>query len=231
MVLGRKGFFAKGHKSLLSPAKRPFVIANPKRDDGYVRTEAIMSFLGLKKGQGADYIQVYGYPGGNDVYLAMGRGEADMYATQVSGYRQTPLREVKAGNWVPLYQGGVYADSGELMRDPGAKDIPTVVEVISELTGKQPSGPSYEYLKWFAVAQTATRFVMVPPRTSKEILSLLTAGWSRMLKDPQYLADQEKVFGSKEENTIVGEGARRRIQKILDKPAIVDKVYEELIAK
>ncbi len=228
---GRKAIFPQGYKSLLSPTKRPFVIANLKRDDSYVRDQAVMSFLGLKRGQGADYIQVYGYPGGNDAYLAMGRGEIDIYVTRVSGFRATPLREIKAGNWVSLFQSGVYEDTGKFVRDPGIKDIPTVTEVAQELTGKYPAGPYFEFFKWRNQQQTVTRLVVVSPRTPKELYSIITEAWERMMKDSQYRSDQEKVFGSKEENMIIGEKARRQIQTILNKPAVVDKVYEELISK
>ncbi len=155
----------------------------------------------------------------------------DTYSTQVSGYRGTPLREVKEGNWVPLFQGGFYTETGRFSRDPGISDVLTFVEMIRELTGKDPSGPYYEYLRWFNIALNATRFVIAPPHTRREIISLLTDAWGRMVKDPQFLSDQEKVFGSKEENMFFGEEARRRIQMILDKPAVVRKVYDELISK
>ncbi len=229
VLFGRKAIFTRGYKSLLSPTRRPFVIADLKRDDTYVRDQAIMNLLGLKKG--SDYIQVYGYPGGNDAYLAMGRGEADMYATRVAGYRQTPLREVNAGNWVPLMQGGFFAASRQLVRDPGVQDIPTIREVILELTGKEPSGPYHEFLQWLLLGKSVIRLVIVPPRTPKDAILLLTEAWRQMVKDPQFRSDQEKVFGTKEENMLLGEEARRRVQLVLGKPVVVDKVVEELINK
>ncbi len=229
VCIGRKAVFPQGYKSLLSPTKRPFVIAQQKRDDTYVREASIMNLLGLKKGP--DYTQVYGYQGANDLYLALGRGEADVSTSKVSGYRQTPLQEVKAGNWVPLLQCGVFSATGELIRHAGVDYIPTIAEVTRELTGKDPSGPYYEYLKWKIFGKAVDFLVIVPPRTPKEILSLLTEAWRRMAKDPQFLSDQEKVFGSKGENMLFGEDARSRALSVINKPAIVDKVFEELINK
>ncbi len=56
IIFGRKAIFPQGYKSLLSPTRRPFVTGHLKRDDSYVRDQAIMSLLGLRKG--TDYIQV-----------------------------------------------------------------------------------------------------------------------------------------------------------------------------
>jgi hypothetical protein len=228
---GRKAVFPQGYKSLLPPQKRDVAWATLKRDADYVRDASILNLFGLKKGPGGDYIQVYGYPGGNDVYLAMGRAEADVYATRVSGYRQTPLREVKAGNFIPLWQGGFYTETGQVIRDVGVKEIPTFLEVFTELMGKNPSGPYYDYFVWRTNANSTVRIVVCPPRTPKQASSVLTEAWRQMVKDPQFLSDQEKIFGTKEEMMSFGDDARYRIRKTLEKQAEVDKVYGELISK
>jgi len=143
---GRKAMFPQGYKSLLSPTKRPFVVGHPRRDDGYVVGMATMTLLGLKKGPKEDYTQVYGYPGTNDGHLALMRSEVDVWTTRVAGYREAPLREVKAGNLVPLFQGGFITGTGQLVRDAGVKEIPTKEEVVRELTGKDASGSYYDYV-------------------------------------------------------------------------------------
>ncbi|MBI4489245.1 MAG: hypothetical protein HY694_09190 [Deltaproteobacteria bacterium] len=229
VTFARKAVFPKGYKSFLTPARRPVVIANlAAEEDSYVRDAAIMALFGLKRGRDADFIQVAGYPGGNDAYLAMGRGEVDVYVTRVAGYRQTPLQEVKAGNWVPLWQGGIVTGTGQIIRDPGVKDISTFDEAFQELIGKTPSGRYWEYLVWLTGGKGATRFVIAPPGTSKEIVSLLTKAWAQMLKDPGYLSEQERIFGTTEDVMFLGEEARRRIERILDQPAAVKQVIREL---
>ncbi|MBI4489246.1 MAG: hypothetical protein HY694_09195 [Deltaproteobacteria bacterium] len=229
VFFARKAIFPHGHKSFLSPTKRPVVIANLKPDDSYVRDASTMALFGLKRGRDADFIQVAGYPGGNDAYLAMGRGEVDYYVTRVAGYRQTPLQEVKAGNWVPLWQGGIVTGTGQFVRDSGVKEILTFVEAFEGLTGRPPSGPYWDYIKWRTISKGATRFVVAPPGTPKEIVSFLTQAWARMLKDSRYLAEQKKVFGTEEDIMFLGEEARRRIEQILDKPAVVDSIMKEFI--
>jgi len=187
-----------------------------------------MKILGLKRGKDADFIQVTGYKGGAEAYLALGRGEADIYQTLVAGYRRTPLQEIKAGNWVPLWQGGIIAGSGEVVRHPGVKNIPTFLEVFQELTGKYPSGPYWEYLKWLTATKSAVRFVLAPIGTPEKTMSILSKAWGEMLRSPEYLLDQEKVFGNKEEIMFLSKEASKRINMILNKPAIVDTVFEEI---
>lgn len=228
VTFGRKAVFPKGYKSFLNPTQKPIVIANLTRDDSYVRDGASMKILGLKRGKDADFIQVTGYQGGAEAYLALGRGEADIYCTLVSGYRRTPLQEVKAGNWVPLWQGGIVTGSGEVVRDPGVKNIPTFVEVFQELTGKYPSGPYWEYLKWMTATKSAVRFVIAPIGTPEKTISILSKAWGDMLRSPEYLLDQEKIFGNKDEIMFLSKEARNRINMILNKPAIVDTVYKEI---
>ncbi|MBI4527226.1 MAG: hypothetical protein HY695_25820 [Deltaproteobacteria bacterium] len=229
VFFARKAVFPRSYKSFLSPVKLPIVIANlgGRIDDSYIRDASIMALFGLRRGRDADFIQVAGFPGGNDAYLAMGRGEVDLYVTRVAGYRQTPLQEVKAGNWVPLWQGGILDSKGPFARDPGVREIPTFVEAFEALTGRSPSGPYWEYVKWQATSRSATRFVAAPPGLPKRIGLVLTTAWAQMLKDPKYLAEQKKVFGTEEDITYLGEEARRRIEQILEKPAIVDKVMKE----
>ncbi|MBI4527227.1 MAG: hypothetical protein HY695_25825 [Deltaproteobacteria bacterium] len=229
VFFARKAVFPLGYKSFLKPTKRPVVIANLKPDDSYVRDAATMALFNLKRGRDADFIQVAGYPGGNDAYLAMGRGEADLYVTRVAGYRQTPLQEIQAGNWVPLWQGGIITGTGQVFRDPGVKELLSFVEAYEALTGKLPSGPYWEYIKWRTISKGATRFVIAPPGTAKGVISLLTTAWAQMLKDSKYLAEQKKVFGSEEDIMFLGEEARRRIEQILNKPATVDKVMKEFV--
>ncbi len=52
--------------------------------------------------------------------------------------------------------------------------------------------------------------------------------WGDMLRSPEYLLDQEKIFGNKEEIMFLAKEARNRIKMILNKPAIVDTVYKEI---
>ncbi|MBI4489247.1 MAG: hypothetical protein HY694_09200 [Deltaproteobacteria bacterium] len=231
VFFARRAVFPQGYKSFLSPAKLPIVIANlgGRIDDSYIRDASTMALFGLRRGRDADFIQVAGFPGGSDAYLAMGRGEVDYYVTRVAGYRQTPLQEVKAQNWVPLWQGGIVTGTGQFVRDPGVKEILTFVEAFEELTGRSPSGPYWQYIKWHATARSAIRFVAAPPGTPKEIVSVLTKAWAQMLKDSKYLGEQKKVFGTEEDISYQGEEARRRIEQILDKPAVVDQVMKEFV--
>jgi hypothetical protein len=59
-------------------------------------------------------------------------------------------------------------------------------------------------------------------------MSILSKAWGEMLRSPEYLLDQEKVFGNKEEIMFLSKEARNRIKMILNKPAIVDTVFEEI---
>ncbi|MBI4527224.1 MAG: hypothetical protein HY695_25810 [Deltaproteobacteria bacterium] len=229
VTFARKAVFPSGYKSFLTPATRPVVIGNlAGEEDSYVRDAAIMAMFGLRRGRDADFIQVAGFPGGNDAYLAMGRGEIDVYVTRVAGYRRTPLQEVRAGNWVPLWQGGIVTGAGDIVRDQGVRDVPAFDEVFKELTRKPPAAQYWEYILWLTRGKGATRFVLAPPGTPKELISLLTTACAQMLKDPKYLFEQEKIFGTAEEVMYLGEEARRRIERILDKPAAVDQVIKEL---
>ena len=122
----------------------------------------------------------------------------------------------------------IVTGSGEVVRDPGVKNIPTFVEVFQELTGKYPSGPYWEYLKWLTATKSAVRFIIAPIGTPEKTMSILSKAWGEMLRSPEYLLEQEKIFGNKEEIMFLSKEARNRIKMILNKPAIVDTVYKEI---
>ncbi len=123
---------------------------------------------------------VVGYPGTNEVMLALDRGEIDMTSTgnlfQIQKY-------VSTGKFKILNQSGTL-ENGKMVGRSDFGDAPVFPHLMDGKIQDQLALKSYEY--WLAMNAT-DKWVALAPDTPKNILDVYLATYAKMSKDPDFL--------------------------------------------
>ncbi|MFN8098551.1 MAG: hypothetical protein U0Q21_09745 [Dermatophilaceae bacterium] len=143
-----------------------------------------------------DVDAVFGFEGRGPVNLALQRGEIDIDYTTTSTYASAvkPLVEDKSA--VALFSLGQLDASGEVVRDPNFKDLPTVVEAYEQMYGKAPSGPKLAaYKTVLGVTYTFQKALWVPADSPPEATALLRTTSEKLGQDKAFIDSATKVLG------------------------------------
>jgi tripartite-type tricarboxylate transporter receptor subunit TctC len=133
---------------------------------------------------------VSGYKDGNEVFLAMARGEVQGRCSNLGTTLQSNHPEWLAEHkiFVPIVMGS--------SRDPLFPDSPTILELTKDQAIRQQ-------LELVFVAQTIDRPVLAPPGLPQDRVAELRAGFVATMQDPGFLADAKKLH--METNFVTGE--------------------------
>ena len=122
---------------------------------------------------------ISGYKGGNEVYLAMERGEVDgRCGSLVSSINST------RPDWFPQKKVTVQVQIA-LERDPAFADVPAVVEFAKDAKTKQ-------ILQLVLSPMAMDRPILTPPGVPADRVAVLRAAFHAAIVDPQFLADAKK---------------------------------------
>jgi tripartite-type tricarboxylate transporter receptor subunit TctC len=157
---------------------------------------------------------IVGYPGGNEISLAMERGElGGRCAWSWSAVKATRL------SWVEQKQMHIFVQLG-FSKHPDLPNVPLVVDLAK-------STDQRDILKLvFARQQFAWPFV-APPGVPKDRANALRTAFDATMKDKAYLAEAEKA--KLEIMPVAGEDIQRLIAELYATPAeIVQKTIEML---
>ena len=157
---------------------------------------------------------IVGYPGGNEISLAMERGElGGRCAWSWSAVKATRL------SWVEQKQMHIFVQLG-LSKHPDLPNVPLVVDLAK-------STDQRDILKLvFARQQFAWPFV-APPGVPKDRANALRTAFDATMKDKAYLAEAEKA--KLEIMPVAGEDIQRLIAELYATPAeVVQKTIEML---
>ena len=125
---------------------------------------------------------VYGYPGTQELQLALRTGEIDIWGTSNAKLVRDFMKE---GKHEILFQH-------EEVRRPGFKDVPTFVEVLGE---KKPKGASWEaYLAWSGPNEI-DKFLVAPRGTPDATMANLRQAFVQMAKDEEFKRQATNFFG------------------------------------
>lgn len=151
---------------------------------------------------GLDVKHVFGIVGRAEALLGFERGEFTLDSQTTSAYLRRSAGLVKKGEAAPLFAWGVLDKNGELARDPNFPDIPHIQEAYEIVHGKKPSGIEWEALKAFVISGfPAQKLLVLPKGTADEILEVYRSAARKLLVDPDYLANRDKVIGEYEQAT------------------------------
>lgn len=141
--------------------------------------------LGLK------YDYVTGYNNSSDARLAVQRNEAQYHDETLPAYRtQVEPQMVKTGMVIPIYYTDLVATSGEILVSRDVPELLPFTYFYKEVFGKEPSGIKYEALKAANMSSTnMTRMVLMPPKTSPEVIAILRKAFEGLSRDQDFLQD------------------------------------------
>jgi tripartite-type tricarboxylate transporter receptor subunit TctC len=153
---------------------------------------------------------VTGYQGGNDINLAMERGEAHIRSNSWSSWKTT------RPDWITEKKITILAQSGrrsaELPNVPSLEDLPTT-EDDKKIMNLVVSG---NYIG---------RPQAMPPGTPPERVAAMRKAFEATMKDPAFIAEVEKL--RLELDPVTGEELQSYITKLLDVPKnIIPKAKE-----
>jgi hypothetical protein len=156
-------------KDVLNP-REPLILGVPE----VISTiDAVLGLTVLK----VKFKSVTGYPGKSDVRLALLRNEVNLDSQAL-----------------PLFAQG-FMDGDELVRDPAARDVPSVGEVYRAIHGVEPSGPAWESYKAVARAiGNGGKILMLHSDAPPAARMALRQAIEAMVKDPEYLKVAESVL-------------------------------------
>jgi tripartite-type tricarboxylate transporter receptor subunit TctC len=128
---------------------------------------------------GAPIKLVAGYPGTNEITLAMERGEVDgLCGLSWSTIKTRHLAWLKEKKINLLVQAS-------FKKDPEIGNVPLVMEATKDTEKLQ-------ILKLILAAQEMARPFAAPPGIPRDRAAALTAAFNATMKDPEYLADAKK---------------------------------------
>jgi hypothetical protein len=138
---------------------------------------------------------VVGYRGGNDVFLAMQRGEVNVHSTSITTFRGRNAAFVKSDGigiayLVPVGPDGRYETSKFIT------EMPAFPELYKQVHGGAPSGAVWDSLNWLTNQTGELTFVgLAPPATPAQPLALLRKAYEAASNDPDFIAESTKRFG------------------------------------
>jgi hypothetical protein len=139
---------------------------------------------------GVKHKMIVGYRGGNDVFLAMQRGEVNVHSTSISTFRSRNSSFIKSGlgigiaYLVPVDRNGGYEKSQYVTEMRAFPDL------YKEVHGKLPSGPAWDALNWLTNQTGEMTYVGLAPRgTPAAAVAALRQGFEGASKDPGFIRD------------------------------------------
>jgi tripartite-type tricarboxylate transporter receptor subunit TctC len=157
---------------------------------------------------------ISGYKGGNDIYLAMERGEIEGRCgglmSSISSTRPSWFPEKKVA--IPFQIG--------LGRHPQLSDVPAVGEFAKD-------NRTREIIKLFIAPHEMDRPMLTPPGVPPERVAALRAAFHAAMNDPGFIADAKKQHLDIQE--VDGESVARIVERAYAQPAdVVTAVHETM---
>jgi len=186
-----------GITSIEQVKNHELIVGAPGGTAGVVYATVMNKLLGTK------LKIVTGYPGGNEVNLALERGEIDGRASNSwASWKSTHPDWVRDKKIIVLVQVG-------LKRAPDLADVPLLLELAGNDTDRQ--------VLTFLSADTAiSRSLVVAPDTPPERVAALRHAFDATMKDPEFLAEAEKA--KMEMEPMSGEEAQKIADSIVNTP-------------
>jgi tripartite-type tricarboxylate transporter receptor subunit TctC len=171
----------------------------------------------IRKLTGAKIKVVTGYPGGNDVTMAMERGEVDARI----GWSWGSLKS-RSKSWLDEKKISVLIQMA-LQKAPDLPDVPLIMDFAKTEIDRKA-------LELLFSPQISAWPLIAPPDVPKERISILRRAFDATMKDPVFLADAEKI--QIEVDPVSGEMMQQVVARIatFDR-SVIDRAIELTEAK
>jgi tripartite-type tricarboxylate transporter receptor subunit TctC len=198
-----------GIKTIQDVMTRELVVGAPgAASTSYIYPAALNALVGTK------FKIVAGYPGGNDVNLAMEKGE-------VGGRGSNSWASWKSGHphWLAEKKVTILVQIG-LQRAPDLPDVPLMHELAKTEEDRQ-------VLTFLSADMGIARAFATTPGAPPERVAALRKAFADMLRDPAFIEETTKI--QMEISPSTGEEAQRVAASMLDMPANVIAKAKRLI--
>lgn len=139
---------------------------------------------------------VVGYRGGNDVFLALQRGEVNVHSTSITTFRGRNAAFVKSGDGIGIAYLVPVDPNGRYETSKFITEMPAFPDLHKQVRGALPSGAMWEALNWLTNQTGELTFVgLAPPTTPAEPLAILRRAYDAASNDPEFIADSTKRYG------------------------------------
>jgi tripartite-type tricarboxylate transporter receptor subunit TctC len=194
-------WYTTGIKTIQDVMERELVVGAPGTNTASVYYPRIMNALA-----GTKFKIVPGYPGGNDVNLAMERGE-------VGGRGSNSWASWKAthADWITQKKIYILVQIA-LARSPELADVPLMTDLARNEDDRK-------VLAFVSADTEINRAVVTTPDTPPERVDALRRAFDATMKDPLFLAEAQKA--GIDINSSTGEEAQRVADFIANTPAAV----------
>ena len=139
---------------------------------------------------------IIGYKGGNDVFLAMQRGEVQFHSTSITTFRGRNADYIKSGQGLGVAYLVATDAQGNFAPHPFIKEMPAFPDLYRQIHGKAPSGPLWDATNWLlgqVAEMTFTGFA--PQGTPPEALADLRAAYAAAAHDPEFIEKSMQMNG------------------------------------
>lgn len=164
---------------------------------------------------GTKFRVILGYPGGNEINLAMERGEvAGRGSNAWASYKST------RPDWIAEKKINILVQIG-LRKASDLPDVPLLMDVAANDLDKAA-------LRLLSAPTTIGRPFFAPPGVPAERVRALRAAFNAMVKDTAFLEEAKKL--NLDIDAVSGEELQKIVSEIIDAPAPVKKRLAELLA-
>lgn len=154
-----------------------------------------------------DIRHIFGWDGDGDQAIAMERGELALSSPGTTAWLGT-FQQIPGV--VPIFQTGMLAGDGSIVRDPSIPNVPHIAEEYERVLGRAPSGPAWEGFLLLLSALTGNGALAMHPDTPAEQLEALRRATTEMVASPDWVEASIRVLG--EEQQAVGPEAQEILQ-------------------
>ena len=139
---------------------------------------------------------ITGYRGGQDIFLAMQRGEVQFQNTSLGTLRTRSASFLKSGEGIAISYLATIDKQGRFERNKHIAEMPAFPDLYHQIHGKLPSGPEWDAFNWLIEQFGDLAFAMfAPPGTPAPALDALRKGYAAAMADPDLVAHAIKTTG------------------------------------
>lgn len=166
---------------------------------------------------GAKIKVITGYPGGNDVTMAMEKGEVDARF----GWSWGSLKS-RSRPWLDEKKVDIIVQMG-MEKAVDLPDVPLIMDFAKTETDRKA-------LEFLFTPQVTAWPLVAPPNVPKERVAVLRAAFDQTMKDPEFLAEANRL--GIEVDPVTGEKMQELIERIsgFDR-AVVERALELTVAR
>ncbi len=192
VIYGRADMVPGGMKQPADIARAPEIVVgalNPTDVSGLLPHLAL-NVLGVPNRR------VVGYRGGNDVFVAMQRGEVQLNSTSITTFRGRTAGFIASGEGRGIAYLVPVDDNGAVEAMATITEMPAFPDLYRQVRGKMPGGPMWDALNWLTNQIGEMTFVgFAPQGTPPQAVEDLRRAYQAAAHDPDFIKQSIEQTG------------------------------------